>query len=387
MSATTLDVLDSLSVTDISTTALFAGEGTRISKAINPKIAEAKTAQVMQIIRGVAEGRIAKNVLREAMTTSDFPIYFGATLNRILQAGYSEQPYSWNRYVARRTVNDFRDIKSISIEGGDGRLAEVPERTPYPEDKLVESQTSWRITKKGKRMGISFEMIINDDLDAFRSIPERLGKGARRSEEYLAAQLLADANGPHAAFWNVGNSNLITGNPALTRASLQAAWTTLSQRRDPVSGEPIAVEAVELVTGPALVQTVAEILNTTEYTVQDGAGAGQTIRRITGNGLAGTFHHSVNLYIPFVVGANAATAWWLVPTPGSGARPVLEMGFLRGHEQPETFMKAPNSQRVNGSGMDDVDFETDAKDYKVRHIFGGGRTDSVPTLASNGSGS
>lgn len=383
MSATTLDVLDSLTVKDISTKGLFAGEGLRISKAVDPKVVEYKTVQVLRIIRGVAEGNIAKNVLREAMTTSDFPIYFGAVLNRILMAGYAEQAYSWNRYVARRTVNDFRDVKSVSLLGGDGRLSEVPERTEYPEDKLVESEYAWRITKKGKRMSVSFEMLINDDLDAFRQIPELLGRGARRSEEYLAAQLLADASGPHASLWNGGNTNIVTGNPVLSRASLQAAWTQLTTRRDPVSGEPIVVEAVELVTGPALAQTAAEILNTTEYRVADGSNT----RIITGNGLAGTFRPSVNHYIPFVATtANAATSWWLVPTPGSGARPVLEMGFLRGHETPETFMKAPDSQRVNGGGDDDVDFATDDKPYKVRHVFGGGRTDPVPTVASNGSG-
>ena len=63
------------------------------------------------------------------------------------------------------------------------------------------------------------------------------------------------------------------------------------------------------------------------------------------------------------------------------------MGFLRGHEQPETFVKAPNSTRVGGGGEDDFDFDTDATDYKVRHIFGGGQTDPVPTVASKGTGS
>ena len=86
--------------------------------------------------------------------------------------------------------------------------------------------------------------------------------------------------------------------------------------------------------------------------------------------------------------ANGSTSWFLFANPDNG-RPAIEMGFLSGHEEPEIFMKAPNSMRVDGGGVDVMngDFDNDAIEYKLRHVFGGTREDPKMTVASNGSGS
>jgi len=98
------------------------------------------------------------------------------------------------------------------------------------------------------------------------------------------------------------------------------------------------------------------------------------------------FRLNKDSYIPIVASsANGSTSWFLFGNPDNG-RPALEMGFLRGHEEPEIFMKAPNSIRVGGGGEDFGDFDTDSVEYKVRHIFGGTREDPKMTVASNGSG-
>jgi hypothetical protein len=80
--------------------------------------------------------------------------------------------------------------------------------------------------------------------------------------------------------------------------------------------------------------------------------------------------------------ANKNTTWYLFADPGVG-RPAMEMGFLRGHETPELFMKSSNSVRIGGglTGAEEGSFENDGIDYKVRHVFGGGLLDPKASLA------
>ena len=80
-----------------------------------------------------------------------------------------------------------------------------------------------------------------------------------------------------------------------------------------------------------------------------------------------------------------AAIWYLFADP-KGGRPALEFGKLRGHEQPELFMKLPNSVAVGEGAMGpgpgitpgtmnmnpmEGDFDTDSIHYKIRHCFGG----------------
>jgi hypothetical protein len=98
---------------------------------------------------------------------------------------------------------------------------------------------------------------------------------------------------------------------------------------------------------------------------------------------------SVDPYIPIVASSsNGSTSWFLFANPNNG-RPALEIGFLRGHESPEIFIKAPNAQRVGGGNVNpmDGDFDTDSIQYKVRHVLGGVTQDNKMSVASNGSGS
>jgi hypothetical protein len=63
------------------------------------------------------------------------------------------------------------------------------------------------------------------------------------------------------------------------------------------------------------------------------------------------------------------------------------MGFLRGYETPQIFMKMPNQSTVGGGPSPmDGDFDTDSIEYKVRHIFGGVAEDFKMTVASTGAG-
>jgi hypothetical protein len=81
-------------------------------------------------------------------------------------------------------VPDFRTVKRYQVDGAEGKLLEVPELTEYPDASLDDTLTaSYAVKKYGRRIDLSWETLINDDLGAFRDLPERLAKAARRSED------------------------------------------------------------------------------------------------------------------------------------------------------------------------------------------------------------
>lgn len=369
---------------------IIAESGERIrSRKQDPRYLE-RLAEAAAFLADVLEGRRDPYWLREALSTSDFPILMGDILDRQMLARYREWPVTWPAIARRATVRDFRKVRRIALGGAEGRYYPQYQKPELAEPKesndLTETAYEYAVDVYERAIGVNWRMLVNDDLDAFRDIPDRLARGARRTEEYFATQLFVDSNGPHASFYTAGNGNVVTGNPPLSIAGLQKAMEILASQKDE-NGEPIFIEAVVLVTPPALEVTARNILNATELRIPaTGASSDQQI--VTANWMRNRVQLVVNPYIPVIAStANGNTSWFLFASPQNG-RPALEIGFLRGFEEPALYQKAPNTQRVGGTVDPTLgDFDTQEIRYKGVHVLGGTRVDPKMTVASNGSGS
>lgn len=367
----------------------------------------ARLTEAMTLIAGVQKGTVSSYWLQEALSTSDFPLLMGDILDRQLLGKYAETVPTWRNYCKVGTVRDFRTVRRIALDGLEGRYYPnypKPELVPGKEDNsLDETGYTYAVEVYEKKASINWRMLVNDDLDGFTGIPDRLARGARRTEEHFATVQFVDASGPHASLYTVGNRNIINAtnagagftanNPPLSLAALQQGMAVMAQLRD-ADGEPISIDAVELVVPPTLKITAMNIMNATEAWIGtasgDTMGGGSAAQQIhVANWMRSATRLSVNTYIPVVAsGANGGTSWFLFANPDSG-RPAVEIGFLRGYEQPGLYQKAPNTVRVGGGGADPTlgDFETGELTYKGMHIIGGTRMDAKATVASNGSGS
>ena len=387
-----LQVVESIRAEEASVQRLFGGEGRGVRSIPRGIDYSHRLAEAAQFLADLYEGRRPAYQLKEVMTTSDFPLLFGDIIDRQLLANYTEMPKTYPNYVWVSTVNDFRSVRRFAINGSEAVLIAVPEQTEYPESSVSEVRYTYAVQKYGRTVAFAWEAIINDDLQALQDIPMRLGKAARRTEERFATTLFVDANGPSAAFYTVPNHNIVNAtnaggaytavNPPLSIAALQQAFTVLNNQVD-ADGEPILIDAVELVVSPALEVVAQNILNALQLTV---GPQNQTL--ITANWMQRKMHLSVNPYIPVVAStANGTTSWFLFASP-TGSRPALEIGFLRGHTSPELFIRDSDQTRVSGGGNDPMngDFETDSVVYKVRHVLGGARLDPRVTVASSGAG-
>lgn len=388
-----LDHIETIAAEEASIHRLFDGEGTQVRsrRSEDPRYLE-HLREAATLYADVLDGRRPMHYLREAMTASDFPQLFGDILDRQLLGAYREYPTNYQRFVRVSTVSDFRTVKRLAIDGADGQLDVVPEQGPYPGTSVDDTADTYTVAKRGKRFPISWEAMVNDDLDALRDAPNRLARGARRSEQKFVTQLYVDSTGPHASLYDAGFSNIVTGNPALSITALQTAMQVLAAQTD-TTGEPIYFETVTLVVPPALEVTARNILNGTELRLNEAGGSTNT-QLIAANWMRNRTELVVDPYIPIVASSsNGNTSWFLFGNPADG-RPALEIGFLRGHMEPALFMKRPDAQRIGGTAGPDgdmADFDTDTIQYKVRHVFGGTRLTTTggakSTVASEGDGS
>ncbi len=387
-----LDLVESIRAEEANVRRLFESEGTPVrNMRKNPKYM-ANLVEATKLVADVYSGRLRPHYLSEAMTTSDFPYLFGDIIDRQLLANYQEAPYSWNKFCHKSIVPDFRQVRRLVMNGAEGTLDLVPERDEYPQVSMTDARYTYAVQKYGKTIPISWETIINDDLQAFRDIPERFGKSCRRTEEKFATSLFFGSTGPNATFFSDTNNNLVhlgaTPNPPLSMASLEAAMGYLLTMKD-ADGQPIQINRMTLIVPPQLMIRAGNLINSRETWYNEGPGTTNEQVHIQ-NWLrgAGIIDMAVNYYIPIVATTNGATSWMLVADPNEG-RPAAELGFLRGWEQPQVFIKVANMQPIGAGAVNplDGDFDTDSILYKVRHVLGGTLIDPRMAVASNGSGS
>lgn len=324
--------------------------------------------------------------IAESMTTSDFPLLMGDVLDRMMLQRFVEAPQVWRQYISvGRPLRDFRTARMIQTDGGDVQWDEVTEEEGVTYTHISESGHTISPALYGKAIRLSWRLLINDDLDAFAEIPAVLGRGGRRTIAKYATGLLFDSSGPDATFISAGNGNLLTGNPDLAIDSLATAIQTLAGFTDS-EGEPIVIEGMRLVHGPGLRVTVQNLLNqlTVDLTAAGGV-SGQVVR--VNNWIVQGLTAVEDPYIPIVCTSNGATSWLLISDPNSG-RPAARMRFLQGFEQPNLYMKAPNTMRVAG-GLDESvgDFNSMAQEYKGLVAFGGTTIEPKAVVGSKGTNS
>lgn len=380
------ETVENIRAEEASVRNLFGGDGQRVRSRKRDAQYLSQLSEAAAFIADVHDGKRPLYHLKEAMSTSDFPTLFADVLDRQLLAEYQDYPADYTAYVRTSTVPDFRSVKRYAVDGADNVLPEVAELEEYPEASLAETADSLSVVKYGRRLDLSWEAMVNDDLDAFRRNPGKLARAARRSELRAITALFVDSTGPHASLYD--GSNTVSGNPALSITSIQEAMELFAEQTDD-NGEPIFYDALVLVVPPALEVAALNILNATQLQLGDTTSGTVPVLQTT-NWMKNRVQLVVNPYIPIIATTNGDTSWFLFASQTGDARPALEFAKLRGHEEPALYERAPDARRVGGGDVMES-FDDDSVAWRVRHVFGGARLVNTggkkSTVASEGDGS
>ncbi len=340
-------------------------------------------AQIMECLnlltnaKGLASHR-HQFMVREALTTSDFPYLFGDVLQRQVLATYKAVEPVWKLFTRRGTVpRIYPQIGGyrFAITGGDQYLAEVAEKGEYLASERDELRDTIYVKKYGRQFDISWEALINDDLGALTDTPQRFARAAVRTEHRIITTLYANDLGTHGAgniYDNATANQINAANVALTIANLENAVEAMQAFLDN-NGEPIMNRPKYLVVPPALEFTARQILSSAQKMWTESAGGAATAYPMA-NVIA---QYGLILVIdPYLAIINADTypnSWYLFADPADIA--AIEHDYLSGHETPEICMKASDKVNIGGGPVSpmDGDFGTDNVFYRVRDVFGGNK--------------
>lgn len=369
--AAPMDELGSYEGDQINSEVIFANEGQHLNtnRVMSPKYA-VRLAEVAKGYKRVISGRASlKQWVTESMVSADFPILLGDTLDRLVLTRYATYAPAYRQFMRRRLARDFRSMASVRRSGG-SRLTEVPEGSDYKHDTVSESGLEYAVKKFGKKYKLTWEMVRNDDTQAFADLPNDMAMDAIQTEMYYFSSLYVANATLFQAARGTGMNN--KGTAALAIAAIEAGFNTLVAFTGD-GGNPLNNAPIFLVVPPVL-----RIKAFRELGVLNMAGTAGTVTLAgTTNVLAGELTIVVDPMIPILDPTNGNTSWYLFSDPD--LLHAVEYAFLAGLEEPQIFMRSPNAVRLGGGGENGMDgsYEDDTIGYKVRHVIGGTHTNAT----------
>jgi hypothetical protein len=308
--------------------------------------------------RGVNTQGMGKNqvVQRAFHSTSDFPLLFEAVASKTLLAAYAEEPSTWRPLARQRNLPDFKSVSDLQIAG---QIVPEPllEGGEYKAGTLTEGKATWKLATYGKKINVTRQAIINDDLDALSRVPEMMGRGCRLLESNLVWEMITTgANGATVsldgqALFASGHNNTVTGSgSSITIAGMDAAKQKLRDQKD-LAGNRINLTPFYLVVPSTLETTALQLLNSTAY--------GPTA--LTGNAGPNVFAGSVELIVEPRLNDDSTSVWYLTSSPTRVE--MITFGYLADEPGPTIT----NTEKRDPDGVEllvRMDFGCTLSDYR-----------------------
>lgn len=294
-------------------------------------------------------------------TTSDLTVLFGGVVHQTLLASYAVAPDTWRQFAKIGSVSDFRPHERIRV-GTFGRLDKVNEHGEFKNKPIPDgAKEPISAHTRGNIVGITRQMLVNDDLGALTDLAARLGRAAALTIELLVYDLLNENSGlgPTMADGFTlfhANHNNISGGAGTTIGveALDADRVLMAQQKDPENNEILDIRPRILLL-PIGLEGLARVTVEAEFDVD--AGDGTTPNRIKG-------------MFPVIVGSPRLSGARRYLFADPNVIPTIEVVFLNGQQTP--FLDTMEGWRIDGI------------EYKVRHDVGVGVVDWRGAVTNDG---
>lgn len=223
----------------------------------------AEMARELLTLRGHAVTGLspAAMVTRALHTTSDFGIILGDTVGRTLRAAYQAAPSGIRQLGRQTSARDFRAVNKIML-GEAPLLEKLGEHGEIKAGTMAEAREAYKIETWARKIGITRQVIVNDDLGAFSDLARRMGQGAAETEARLLVELVEanSGNGPKLSdnkpLFHADHGNKAGAGAAISDTTLSAARLALRTQKG-IEDRIIRVTPKYLLVPPAL-ETDAE---------------------------------------------------------------------------------------------------------------------------------
>lgn len=262
----------------------------------------------------------ASLVTRALHTTTDFPIILGDTVGRVLRDAYQAAPSGIRRLGRQTTARDFRAVNKIML-GEAPLLEKLNEHGEIKAGTMAEAREAYKVETWARKIGITRQVLVNDDLGAFADLARRMGQAAAETEARILVTRLeaGSGNGPTMSdgetLLHADHGNKAGTGASISDATLSAARLALRTQKG-IEDRTIRVTPRNLLVPPAL-ETTAEkwLASIAPATAAD----------------VNPFSGSLSLVVEPRL--SNATRWYVTADPGE--IDGLEFAYLSGAEGPQ----------------------------------------------------
>jgi phage major head subunit gpT-like protein len=290
--------------------------------------------------------RNSAELVRLALTTSDFPNLLSGAGQRILLDGYQAAQPEIKQVCRQSTARDFR-AKTVIRLGEMPELLKVNEHGEITYGAAAEAAASYKLATYARIFAITRQALVNDDLGAFADFARAYGVAAATLEgKILSDLLISNPIMPDGvALFHANHGNLGTGSgSALGLSALSVARAAMRTRKG-LDGVTVLDLQPRFLLVPAALQTMAEQLVSSIYPASP-QDANPFVGRLT-------------VVVDPRLDAASPTAWYLLADPAIA--PTLEFSYLD---------EAPGPQVDFRTG-----FEVDGVEWRCRLDYGAGALD------------
>jgi hypothetical protein len=308
--------------------------------------------------RGVNTRGMSKTelVTRGFHSTSDFPLLFSNLANKTLDAAYQEEPHTWRPIARQRNLPDFKNANDL-IVAADLTPEPLLEGGEYKAGTLKEAQHTWKLATFARKLTLTRQAIINDDLSAMERAPELLGRGFRRLESNIIWGLItgnAITSVDGVALFASAHGNMGGGtNLSIDTAGFNTARKAMRKQKD-IAGNTINLAPSYMMVPTNLEATALQFLFPTGFAPANRTGEQGPVTAQTAG---------VQLIVePRLDGSDGnSLVWFLATSPGSVEGIVY--GYLAGEEGPTVT----TTEKRDPDGVELLarfDFGAAVKDYR-----------------------
>lgn len=136
--------------------------------------------------RGMSKREVAERAFH---STSDFPEILANIASKSLRAAYGDTRRSFTPFSRQTTLPDFKEAKRIALSNASS-LVQIPEGGEYKQGTFSEGAETIQLFTYGRKLAITRQMIINDDLDAFTRVPQKMAAASARLENKMVYDIL-----------------------------------------------------------------------------------------------------------------------------------------------------------------------------------------------------
>jgi hypothetical protein len=259
---------------------------------------------------------------QSAFSTINLPGIVGNVANKILLQAFVDVDATYEKVADQADFENFH-LHSIYRLDHLGEFAIVPRDGEIKHGRLDQTAYTNKLETYGQIISLNRQDIVNDDIQAFRSLTSQLARKARISVERA---LYSQINEVVDSFFSLANGNRLTTTP-LDIVGVGAAEAALLSMAD-AGGDPIYA-APRYVLVPPQLKAVADMIFVSDTIMQ----LSSTSKIPTANVFKGRFEV---LSSPFLSSASipgsSAGAWYLLANPD--VLPSFQVCYLSGRRSP-----------------------------------------------------